>query len=146
MSTTHFEIFTDGSCRGNPGPGGWAGLIKNLDNDEEIVVKGNSSETTNNIMELSAIIFSIKKVKEQYLAVSSIKIYSDSNYCIKGISEWMPGWIKTDFKGKKNVDLWKYYLQVSAGLKITTEWVKAHNGHPENERVDKIAFEEASKF
>lgn len=141
-----FEVFTDGSCRGNPGPGGWAGLIRNLETKDEIIVKGNSSNTTNNYMELSAIIYSIKKIKDNFDNIGVIKIYSDSNYCIKGISEWLPGWIKTNFKGKKNVELWKLYLEISNGLEIKTEWVKAHDGHPENELVDSIAFEESGKY
>jgi len=140
-----YEIFTDGSCRGNPGPGGWAGLIIDKETSEKIIVKGGDKDTTNNKMELLAIIESLQAIPYSE-EKQKVKIYSDSSYCVKGISEWMSGWLKTDFKGKKNVELWKRYLEVSKTLDVDIEWVKAHNGHPENEFVDSVAFKEASKY
>ena len=141
-----YEIYTDGSCRGNPGPGGWAALIKNMDTGDEEVIKGGNSKTTNNIMELTAILKSLELFVPHSEEPPKLKIYSDSNYCVKGITEWLPGWIKSNFKGKKNVELWKQYVQLSDGLDIDIQWVKAHNGQPENEFVDSIAFSEASNF
>jgi ribonuclease HI len=139
-------IYTDGSCRGNPGPGGWATLIKKSNGGEEKVLHGSNEKTTNNVMELTAIIEALREIQLSTDTTLPIKIYSDSTYCVKGISEWLPGWIKTNFKGKKNVDLWKDYISCSKGLNITVEWVKAHNGHEENEFVDRLAFEEASRY
>lgn len=143
-----FEIYTDGSCRGNPGPGGYGAII--VDNLEgvEYIINGGVKHTTNNIMELTAIIEALEPFKGSR---SEIKLYSDSQYCISGITDWMSGWIKRGWKNaaKKpvaNKDLWLKYLDVSEGLTIHYEWVKAHNGHPMNERVDTIAFNEASKF
>jgi ribonuclease HI len=141
-----YEVFTDGSCRGNPGPGGWCALIKNMETGVEEIIRGGAAKTTNNIMELTAICQALTEFTPDSQNPPQIKIYSDSQYCVKGIMEWLPGWVKVNFKGKKNVDLWKAYLQLSDGLDIEVEWVKAHNGHPENELVDSIAFEEASKF
>lgn len=145
MEKPTIEIYTDGSCRGNPGPGGWAALILNSVTGDEIIVKGGDKATTNNKMELTAIIEALNAIPNEY-SNKKVKIYSDSSYCVKGISEWMPGWIKTNFKGKKNVELWKTYLNEAERFDITVEWVQAHNGHPENELVDSIAFKEASKY
>jgi len=146
-----YEIYTDGSCKGNPGPGGWGILIKNMETGEQEILRGGDPETTNNKMELTAIIRALEEFEVVDNQSPKIKIYSDSNYCIKGITEWMDGWIKKGWKNaaKKpvaNQDLWKQYLAVSDGLDLEFEWVKAHNGHPENELVDDIAFSEASKF
>jgi ribonuclease HI len=142
----NYEIFTDGSCRGNPGPGGWGVLIKNMDNGNEEILRGGEPKTTNNKMELMAVLQALAEFEPCTENPPKLKIYSDSNYVVKGATEWLPGWVKCGFKGKKNVDMWKAYLKLSDGLDIEFEWVKAHNGHPENELVDSVAFEEASKF
>jgi len=142
----NYEIYTDGSCRGNPGPGGWGVLIKNMETGEQEILRGSDKNTTNNRMELTAIIKALSEFEVVEGKSPSIKIYSDSKYCVQGATEWIDGWIKVNFKGKKNVDLWKQYLTVSDGLNLEFEWVKAHNGHPENELVDSIAFEEASNL
>lgn len=146
-----YEIFTDGSCRGNPGPGGWGVLIKNLDTGSEEILRGGDPKTTNNIMELTAVIRALEEFEVVDNQSPKIKIYSDSNYVVKGITEWMVGWIAKGWKTAarkpvKNKELWKQYLTVSDGLDIELEWVKAHNGQPENELVDDVAFSEASKF
>jgi len=141
-----YSVYTDGSCKGNPGPGGWAVLIKNMDTGNEEILRGGSKSTTNNIMELTAVIQALSEFGGSAENPPQIMIYSDSTYVVKGATEWMPGWIKAQFKGKKNVDLWKKYLRVSDGLDISFTWVKAHNGHPENELVDSIACEESGKF
>ena len=93
-------------------------------------------------MELSAVIEALKVIPEP----CNIKIYSDSQYVTKGISEWLSGWIKKNFKGVKNPELWQEYIKVSEGFQIMTEWVKGHSGHPENERCDRLANLEAAKF
>jgi ribonuclease HI len=142
----NYEIFTDGSCKGNPGPGGWAALIKNLDTGGEEILRGGKSKTTNNIMELTAVIRALSEFSGNTEDPPKIKIYSDSTYVVKGVTEWLPGWVKTKFVGKKNVDLWKQYLTVSDGLDVSFQWVKAHNGHSENELVDSIACTESSKY
>jgi ribonuclease HI len=142
----NYVVYTDGSCRGNPGPGGWAALIKNMDTGGEEILRGGDPKTTNNQMELMAILQALAEFVPCQENPPKIKIYSDSSYCVKGISEWLPGWVKCNFKGKKNVDMWKAYLKLSDGLDVTMEWVKAHNGHPENEMVDTIACEESAKF
>jgi len=142
----NYTIYTDGSCRGNPGPGGWAALIKNMDSGDEQLLKGGSLNTTNNQMELMAILESLAEFVPNSENPPKLTIFSDSSYCVKGITEWLPGWIKSNFKGKKNVKLWKTYIELSDGLDIDIKWVKAHNGHPENELVDSIAFKEATKF
>jgi len=142
----YYKIYTDGSCRGNPGPGGWAVLIKNMENGSEKILKGGDVNTTNNKMELTAILNALAEFTPNSEKPTNLKIYSDSKYCVSGINSWLEGWKRINFKGKKNVDLWKAYIQLSDGHNISIEWVKAHNGHTENELVDSIAYEEASKF
>ena len=129
------EIYTDGSSLGNPGPSGWGALILEEDEYEisEIILSGNEKKSTNNRMELNAVIESIKFVTEK-----EIKIYSDSKYvinCAKGL-----------WKIKKNLDLWEIYKKVSKDKNIEYVWVKGHNGNKYNEIVDKIAREEANKI
>lgn len=138
------DIYTDGSCRGNPGPGGWAALI--VDGDDESIIRGGEKETTNNRMELTSIIKALEEITPNSDNPPKVTIFSDSTYCVKGINEWLPGWIKSNFKGKKNIDIWREYLKVSNGIDVTLKWVKAHNGHPQNEMVDSIAFSEATNF
>lgn len=134
------EIYTDGSCLGNPGPGGWGAILKF--NDSEKVIHGAEKDTTNNRMELKAALEAIKSVKEP----CEIDLYTDSNYLRQGITEWMQNWKKNGWKTAsrkpvKNVDLWQAIDDVIQSHKIDWHWVKAHNGHTENERVDKIARE-----
>lgn len=128
------QLFTDGACSGNPGPGAWCFILKYM--EAEKVQSQFYEYTTNNQMELLAVIEGIKVLKVPV----EIDLYSDSQYVIRAINEWLPGWIKTNFKGKKNIELWKEYLEVSKVHKINAFWVKAHNGHPENERCDSIAY------
>ena len=129
------EIYTDGSSLGNPGPSGWGVIILEEDDIQisEIILSGNEKKSTNNRMELKAVIESIEFVTEK-----EIKIYTDSKYvinCAKGI-----------WKIKKNIDLWNIYKKVSKNKKIEYVWVKGHNGNKYNEMVDKIAKEEANKI
>ena len=137
-------IYTDGSCLGNPGPGGYCAIIeRELDNEiQRKVVKGGNAFTTNNKMELTAVIEALKSLKNPY----EIEIISDSQYVCRSINEWLDGWIKKSFKDVKNLELWKEYIELSKKHKIKATWVKAHDGHPENEECDRISKQEAQKF
>lgn len=136
------KIFTDGSCIGNPGKGGWAALIK-VDN-KEITLSGNELETTNNRMELTAAIEALKYFKKN----TDMCIYTDSNYLKNGITSWIKSWKNNNWKTSarkpvKNIDLWQSLDNLVIGHNIQWFWVKAHAGHIENEIVDKMAREEA---
>ncbi len=131
-------LFSDGSSLGNPGPGGYCSLLRYK--DREKIIKGSEAHTTNNRMELKAVIEGLKALKEP----CEVEIVSDSNYVVKAINEWLPGWKRKNFKGVKNIDLWQEYLQVSAPHKVHATWVEGHSGHKENELCDKIAREMAN--
>jgi ribonuclease HI len=133
------EIFTDGSSLGNPGPGGWCAILRYK--DKEKILKGNDKYTTNNRMELIAVIEALKALKYPCI----VDLYSDSTYVLKGIDEWLDGWIKKDFKNVKNDDLWREFVEVSKPHVINVNWIRGHSGHRENEICDKIAKEEAKK-
>jgi len=131
------RIYTDGACKGNPGPGGWGALLKTEAQETELF--GGERHTTNNRMELTAVIRALETLKPP----REVAVYTDSQYVQKGISEWLPdwkrrGWRTADKKPVKNVDLWKE-LDRLAGAHITWHWVKGHAGHPENERADALA-------
>ena len=134
------DIYSDGACSGNPGPGGYAAIITK-DHLTKIVV-GNEKSTTNNQMELKAVVEALKALKTP----CNIKLYSDSSYVVKAINEWLVGWIKKGWRTTSgpvaNKDLWLEYLEHSKVHKIEAIWVKAHNGHEMNERVDKLAVEQ----
>jgi len=133
-------LFSDGSALGNPGPGGYAAILRYGDKERE--VSGGEVHTTNNRMELLAVIEGLRALREP----CRVEIISDSSYVVKGINEWLDGWIKRDFKKVKNPDLWMDYLDVSKGHIINAIWVRGHNGHIENERCDILAKEEAQKM
>lgn len=135
------EVFTDGSSKGNPGPGGY-GIVLRFNGKEKELSCG-FRLTTNNRMELLALIVALESLKTNEIPV---KVYSDSKYVIDSITKgWVFGWHKKGFKGKKNADLWMRYLKLHPRFKIQFEWVKGHDGHPENERCDKLAVEAAEK-
>lgn len=138
----HVIMYTDGSCldNGNNGTGGYCALLQTADRQHERIIKGSALNTTNNRMEMTAIIEGLKALKQP----CTITLYSDSNITVRAINEWLTGWIRKGFKKVANVDLWKEYLEASKAHEITAIWLKAHNGHPENERVDTIAREEAT--
>ena len=131
------EIYTDGSCDPNPGPGGWAAII--LDGKDKKIIKGYAAESTNNRMELTAALEALKQVD----ASKSIKIYTDSQYLQKGVEEWLANWRARNWKRKSgvlaNVDLWKEISEEITYRKITWGWIKGHAGNPYNEQVDRIA-------
>ena len=129
------RIYTDGAAKGNPGPGGF-GVIMEFGNARKEFSKG-FRLTTNNRMELWAVIFALEQVNT---STYPIHVYSDSKYVIDSIvKSWVFGWEKKGFKGKKNADLWKRYLILHAKFQMTFHWVKGHAGHPQNERCDVLA-------
>lgn len=136
-------IYTDGSSMGNPGPGGWGVVMKFRDKTKEL--SGGEKFTTNNRMELLAVIEALESVTVNKYP---IEVYSDSKYVVDSISKgWVFNWVKKpNFGGKKNEDLWRRFLKVYPNLNVTLNWVKGHNGHPENERCDKLATTESLKF
>jgi ribonuclease HI len=133
-------IFCDGSSLGNPGPGGYGVILRYGSREKELT--GGDPMTTNNRMELMAVIEGLKALKEP----CEVTIYSDSSYVVNAINDWLEGWIKRDFKKVKNPDLWQSYIEAAKPHKIKAIWVKGHNGHPENERCDKLARTTAEKL
>ena len=142
----HIEIFTDGACKGNPGPGGWCAILRY--NGVEKVISGGEKETTNNRMELSAVLFALKALKEP----CHITLQSDSKYVLDSLSKgWVygwqkKGWKKSDGKPALNVDLWQPLLDEIKKHELKYVWIKGHAGHPENERCDAQAVKESEKF
>ncbi|OHD88809.1 MAG: ribonuclease HI [Sulfuricurvum sp. RIFCSPHIGHO2_12_FULL_44_8] len=133
-------LFSDGSALGNPGPGGFGAILRY--GDKERIISGGEEHTTNNRMELLGVIEGLRAIKEP----CDVTVISDSSYVIRGINEWLEGWIKRNFAKVKNPDLWQEYIKVSRGHRINGVWVRGHNGHPENEQCDQIAREEAEKY
>ena len=133
-------LFSDGSALGNPGPGGYGTIIRYKNSEKELT--GGEAHTTNNRMELLGVIEGLRALKEPCV----VEITSDSSYVVKGINEWLTGWIKKDFKKVKNVDLWKEYIEVSKPHQIHAIWVRGHDGHEENERCDDLARATAEEF
>lgn len=140
------EIFTDGACSGNPGMGGWGALLRYKGVEKKI--SGGDEDTTNNRMELTAVIEALNLLKEP----CNISLYTDSKYVMNGITEWMQNWKKNNWKtsGKKadvkNVDLWVKLDEATQKHQIRWIWVKGHSGHPENELVDSLARDEIAKI
>lgn len=138
------EIFSDGCCRGNPGPGGYGCILRYGEKEKEL--QGGKLKTTNNEMELMAALIGIRALKGK----CQVKVMSDSEYLVKGMTEWIHNWVKNDWKTKsktpvKNLSLWQELYDLSNTHKIAWFWVKGHSGHPENERCDRLANEAAEK-
>jgi ribonuclease HI len=132
------EIYTDGACRGNPGPGGWAALLRTGTHEREI--SGAEEHTTNNRMELTAVIRALEALKRPVRA----RLYTDSQYVLRGMSEWLPtwqarGWRTADRKPVKNQDLWQELAALGARHELEWHWVPGHAGVADNERVDRLA-------
>jgi len=128
-------VYTDGSSRGNPGPGGYGIVLKSGAHRKE--VSQGFKYTTNNRMELMSVIVALEMLKN---ANSEVVVYSDSKYVVDSIEQkWVFGWQKKGFKGKKNPDLWKRFLQIHPKHKVKFKWIKGHNENPENERCDELA-------
>lgn len=134
------KLFSDGSCLNNPGCGGWAFILEY--GEYKLKKSGGESFTTNNKMELTAVIMGLKALKFP----CEVELYSDSSYVVNGINGWIFSWIKKNFKDVKNPELWREYLQVSAPHKIRAFWVKGHDGHPQNEECDELARKAALKM
>jgi ribonuclease HI len=129
-------IYCDGACRGNPGgPGGWGAWIQTPDKAVEIY--GGAPDTTNNRMELTAAIEALRWVVEP----TDIVVYTDSQYVVKGMTEWRHGWVKKNWKDVKNPELWKTLIDAAQRHKVSFRWVRGHNGHAGNERADALANE-----
>ena len=138
MSSSRVEIYADGACRGNPGPGGWAATLEYGEHLREL--SGAEAQTTNNRMELTAVIRALEALKRGV----SARVHTDSEYVIRGINEWLPnwkarGWRTADRKPVKNQDLWEQLDAAAARHQIEWKWVKGHSGVPGNERVDALA-------
>lgn len=139
------EVFTDGACLGNPGPGGWGVLI--IDGAKRRELNGGEADTTNNRMEMLAAI----RALEETPADAKVAIHTDSQYVKNGITDWINGWKRKGWKTAagspvKNKDLWLALDSLIADRHVEWRWVKGHNGHPENERVDELARDAARKF
>ncbi|MBX7459438.1 ribonuclease HI [Qipengyuania huizhouensis] len=136
------EIFTDGACKGNPGPGGWGALLRMGVNEKEL--SGGEAHTTNNRMEMTAAIRALEALREP----CEVSLHTDSKYLIDGITKWIHGWKKKGWKNaaKKpvvNEDLWRELDTIAGKHKVTWHWVRGHSGHAENERVDQLASDAA---
>ncbi len=139
------EVFTDGACLGNPGPGGWAALLRYGDTEKELT--GGEPDTTNNRMELTAAIMALEALKKP----CAVALYSDSRYVIDGATGWLRswkarGWKTADRKPVKNVDLWQRFELAVAPHQVKWHWVRGHDGHVENERVDVLARNAATEI
>jgi ribonuclease HI len=139
------DIFTDGACKGNPGPGGWAAILRHGPHEKELV--GGAAETTNNRMEMTAILQALRALKEP----CAVTIHTDSRYVIDGMTQWISGWQKRGWlnaakKPVANADLWRALIEAAEPHKISWEWVKGHSGHPENERADALASAQAARM
>lgn len=136
------DIFTDGACKGNPGPGGWGVILRMGRHEKEM--SGSDPETTNNRMEMTAVIRGLKALIEP----CDVTIYTDSKYVIDGITKWVHGWkrngwVNASKQPVRNADLWHDLIEVAQKHQIEWQWVRGHNGHVENERVDKLASDAA---
>lgn len=142
MAPLPIQLYTDGSSRGNPGPGGYGVVLKCGTHYKEI--SEGFEETTNNRMELLAVIVGLEAIKREN---AEVIVYSDSTYVVKAVNEgWVFGWEKKNFDKKANPDLWIRFLEVYRKHRVRFIWIKGHAGHPENERCDALAVAAASKF
>jgi ribonuclease HI len=138
MSEDRVAVYTDGACRGNPGPGGWGAVLRYGGRERELF--GGENPTTNNRMELMAVIQALETLKRP----CGVDVTTDSQYVKNGISSWIHqwkrnGWKTADRKPVKNADLWRRLDEVAARHKVAWHWVRGHSGHPENERADRLA-------
>ena len=136
------DIFTDGACKGNPGPGGWGAILRMGSHEKEM--SGSDPATTNNRMEMLAAIKGLNALTES----CEVTLYTDSRYVIDGITKWVHGWrrngwVNASKKPVRNAELWHDLVEAAQRHDVTWQWVKGHNGHPENERVDRLASDAA---
>lgn len=135
---TRVDVYTDGACSGNPGPGGWGAILTSGENEREI--SGGEADTTNNRMELMAAIMALETMKRPV----EVHLHTDSTYVRDGITKWIHGWKKNGWrtaakKPVKNADLWQRLEEAAARHTVEWHWVKGHAGHPQNERADELA-------
>ena len=138
-------LYTDGACSGNPGPGGWGAILKHPDSGKEKRLSGFAADTTNNRMEMTAVIEGLQALKGSKRW--RVHLVSDSQYVINGLTQWIIGWIANDWRrgkkanspGVKNVDLWQSLHTLTQACDMTYEHVRGHTGHPENEECDRLA-------
>lgn len=135
---TRVDIFTDGACRGNPGPGGWCAILRT--GPSEKTLSGATGRTTNNRMELTAALEGLRALKRP----CAVRLVSDSQYVTDGMKEWVHGWIRRGWRRAKNQpvvneDLWRALVEAAAEHDVEWVWVRGHSGHPENERCDRVA-------
>ena len=140
-------VYADGACSGNPGPGGWGVILKHPGSGQTKRISGGERRTTNNRMELTAVIRGLESLKK----ASKVMVVTDSQYLVKGITEWIGNWLAKNWKtankkSVKNMDLWQRLLDVSQRHEVKWQWVEGHAGHPENEQCDQMAVAEAAKF
>lgn len=145
-SLPHVELYTDGACSGNPGPGGWAYILRHPASGKEVEASGGAPQTTNNRMELTAVIEGLEAIKTP----SRVDVYSDSQYVLKGLNEWMDNWKKKGWKTAakkpvKNRELWEELDKLREIHTLSYHWIKGHNEHPENERCDELAVMERDR-
>ena len=138
------DLFTDGACKGNPGPGGWGAILRMGAHEKEM--SGGEPETTNNRMEMMAVIEALNALKEP----CDVTVHTDSRYVIDGMTKWLAGWLKRGWKNAakqpvKNDDLWRAMMEAVAPHKVRWQWVKGHAGHAENERADRLASDAADE-
>ncbi len=133
-------LYSDGSSLGNPGPGGYGGILEFKGKRKEYF--GAEIHTTNNRMELRGVIEGLNLLKESCV----VEVISDSAYVVKAINEWLEGWVRKNFKKVTNVDLWEAYLEAATLHNVRGTWVRGHNGHPENERCDELARNKAERI
>lgn len=134
----NIQVFTDGACRGNPGPGGWGAILRSGGHQKELY--GGAFETTNNRMELTAAIKALEMLKQS----SSVELYTDSEYLRRGITQWLPNWKRRNWrtasnKVVKNIDLWQRLEELAGQHAVRWHWVKGHSGHEGNDQADKLA-------
>lgn len=143
-------LYTDGACSGNPGPGGWAFILRHLPSGTETEESGGQAETTNNQMELRAVVEGLSRLKRSVF----VELFTDSVYVGKGITEWMPKWKKNGWKRKeksrlvpvKNLELWQQLDRQLQRHRVRYTWVPGHSGHPENERCDELAVAACQQY
>jgi len=142
-------VYTDGACAGNPGPGGWGVILHHVETGNRRELSGGEPETTNNRMEMMAVIMGLESLKRP----CKVCLITDSEYVAKGVMQWMPKWRSQGWRQKKgksappkNLDLWKRIADLVDKHDVSTEWVAGHSGHPENERCDELAVAASLRF
>lgn len=150
LTLREVELYTDGACSGNPGPGGWAFILRDLKTGKELTGSGGEADSTNNRMEIMAVIQGLSALKKS----CHVKLHSDSKYVLQGLKEWVKGWKANNWMRKegrklvplKNAELWKELDQLVQLHRISYHHVRGHSGHPENERCDQMAVAASEKY